>query len=224
MATAFAYQIHLQHQPVEITAYGSLYLFHHGVLAIADLHLAKAAHFQKEGIPIPGAVHERDYHRLRILMDRYRPRVLLFLGDLFHSYYNREVDALAEFLSHYPHTLFLLTLGNHDLLAASVYKDMGIQVLNEAVFGDFTFVHDIGKGGPRFTICGHLHPGIALKGLARQHMIVPAFIFEPEVCILPAFGHFTGLAKYTLRHHTQWAMVLHDKLLLSKGLKSTLLL
>ena len=44
-----------------------------------------------------------------------------------------------------------------------------------------------------FTISGHVHPGIRLRGKGRQSMRLPCFFARQNGILLPAFGTFTGL-------------------------------
>jgi metallophosphoesterase superfamily enzyme len=44
------------------------------------------------------------------------------------------------------------------------------------------------------NICGHLHPGVMLRGKARQSVRIPCFYWSGQTLILPSFGNFTGLA------------------------------
>ena len=41
--------------------------------------------------------------------------------------------------------------------------------------------------------CGHLHPGVKLKGDGLQRLKLPCFYHTKNQLILPAFGAFTGL-------------------------------
>ena len=43
-----------------------------------------------------------------------------------------------------------------------------------------------------FNFCGHIHPGIKLKGIGRQYLNLSCFFQKPNQMILPAFGEFTG--------------------------------
>jgi len=43
-----------------------------------------------------------------------------------------------------------------------------------------------------FLVCGHLHPGVALRGKGRSRARIKAFYLNPWLCVLPAFGTFTG--------------------------------
>ncbi|MCH8494168.1 MAG: metallophosphoesterase [Balneolales bacterium] len=46
-----------------------------------------------------------------------------------------------------------------------------------------------------FTISGHIHPGIRMKGYAKQSLMLPCFHLSKNGFLLPAFGTFTGLAE-----------------------------
>ena len=54
-------------------------------LWLSDLHLGKAAHFRKHGVPIGSEPTLATLHRLRQQLMRWTPRRVLLLGDLFHS-------------------------------------------------------------------------------------------------------------------------------------------
>lgn len=44
----------------------------------------------------------------------------------------------------------------------------------------------------RYTFSGHIHPGISIRGLAKQSLHFPCFYFTDNYCVLPAFSRFTG--------------------------------
>jgi len=45
----------------------------------------------------------------------------------------------------------------------------------------------------KYNLIGHIHPGVQLKGSAKQSIKLPCFYFGVQQGILPAFGAFTGL-------------------------------
>ena len=45
-----------------------------------------------------------------------------------------------------------------------------------------------------YTLAGHVHPAVNLKGRGGLHAQLPCFYLGEEVGILPAFGGFTGTA------------------------------
>ena len=166
------------------------------VLLIADLHFGKASHFRKSGIPIPEKVHDQDYIQLKSLISRYSPEHVYFLGDLFHSSWNEQWENLLLFLGQFPNSTFHLVVGNHDILAKEKYQDPRLQVHpNQIVLGSLLLSHEpTAPPAGLLTICGHIHPGILLKGRAKQRVRIPCFHYSENVLILPSFGNFTGLS------------------------------
>ncbi len=166
------------------------------VLLIADLHFGKAAHFRKSGIPIPEKVHDQDYIQLNSLISRYSPKQVYFLGDLFHSSWNEQWETLLIFFGQFPNSTFHLVVGNHDILPAEKYQDPRLQVHpNSLVLESLLLSHEPILPPEGFlNICGHIHPGIVLKGRAKQKVRIPCYHFSDDVLVLPSFGNFTGLS------------------------------
>ncbi|TDQ19093.1 putative phosphoesterase [Algoriphagus boseongensis] len=164
-------------------------------LLIADLHFGKAAHFRKSGIPIPEPVHDWDLKRLETLHSTYRPVHTYFLGDLFHSDWNEQWEILNSFLEKFIGTQFHLIKGNHDILAPSAYRQSILQIHEKPLkLGKMILSHEpMEKVEDEFlNICGHIHPGVFLKGKARQGVRLPCFHLAESVLTLPSFGNFTG--------------------------------
>lgn len=164
------------------------------MLVASDLHLGKAGHFRKHGIPVPTEVHLHDLQRLDGLLRTYQPERLLLLGDLFHSDFNEEWLDLLQFRKRHFSVDFLLVLGNHDVLQRDLYQTSGIRIESEWIQSPFHFTHDAADS-PLYNLSGHVHPGIRLHGYARQGLSLPCFFFKPKGGILPAFGNFTGTYK-----------------------------
>lgn len=170
-----------------------------GILLLADLHFGKASHFRKSGIPISEKVHEQDYVQLQKLISTYAPSQVYFLGDLFHSSFNEEWETLMHFLGQFPNTRFHLVLGNHDILPAIKYQDPRLQVHSNPIILESLYLSHEPLSPPTgfLTICGHIHPGIELKGKAKQRIRIPCFHYSENILVLPSFGNFTGLALIT---------------------------
>lgn len=166
-------------------------------LFLADLHLGKAAHFRKHALPLPQMAHQRDYHNLQLLLTHFEPQQVVFLGDLFHSSYNQSWKEAASFFKSYPQVHWILVPGNHDILEEKHYLEAGLTCMAEGTNMDglCLFHH---PPLPEQTahipgICGHVHPGYALRSKARDRMILPCFYLRQNLLILPAFGTLTGL-------------------------------
>ena len=174
----------------------AVWIYSMSVLLIADLHFGKAAHFRKSGIPISEKVHDQDYQMLTSLVSKYSPKEVYFLGDLFHSSWNEEWEKLLNFLGLFPTTSFHLVVGNHDILPPEKYQDSRLKVhTHTVVLGSLLLSHEpsLPPSG-LLTICGHIHPGILLKGRAKQRVRIPCFHYSDNVLVLPSFGNFTGLS------------------------------
>jgi len=168
-------------------------------LLLADLHLGKAAHFRKNSLPLPQQAHTRDYDNLQRVLDTFRPKTVVFLGDLFHSAYNRAWEEAARFFCAFPEVRWQLVMGNHDILHHAHYAEAHLECVAEGMVlhGLTLFHHPPEKiessSGPQ--VCGHIHPGFALSSKSRDRIVLPCFYLKGQQLILPAFGALTGLAR-----------------------------
>lgn len=165
------------------------------VLFIADLHLGKATHFRKSGIAVPAAVEDNNLEKLTALFLDFKPKRVLFLGDLFHSDYNSNWEEFGGLITQFHPISFELVPGNHDIMNQSEYEKFGIVIQPlDYRLGPFMLRHhpteDFAKGC--YHLCGHVHPGVRLRGYGRQSLRLPCFFFGTNQGILPAFGEFTG--------------------------------
>ncbi|MGY6561622.1 MAG: ligase-associated DNA damage response endonuclease PdeM [Luteibaculaceae bacterium] len=164
------------------------------LLVVSDVHLGKANHFQKNGIPLPQDTERETLYNLGKLLAQHQPKTVLFLGDLFHSTYNDSVQIFADFMLNYPSIQFHLVKGNHDILKPNVYLEIGLTVTERHTLGPLLFTHEplVTVEPNALNLCGHIHPAVRLKGKARQSLTLPCFWLHNSVLTLPAFGRFTG--------------------------------
>ena len=169
-------------------------------LVIADLHLGKATHFRKHGISIPPASAEKDYECLNNLINKFDPKRVILLGDLFHSSHNSEWLMFHAFVNACEGTTFILIRGNHDIMPTALYENSHIVVYEKAMEeNNIVFSHIPLKNIPenKINITGHIHPGVVLRGKGRQLLQLPCFYLFKNQLILPAFGNLTGLQMIT---------------------------
>lgn len=169
-------------------------------LLLSDLHLGKAVHFRKAGIPVPAKVHQHDLQRLDALIGSTNARKVFFLGDLFHSELNTEWNDFTAWMEKHPRLDFTLIKGNHDILPEQAYADSRLQLVEkELALPPFLLTHeplvDKKEESGLYTICGHLHPAVSLRGNGLQQITLPCFYFGLHYALLPAFGKFTGFHK-----------------------------
>lgn len=164
-------------------------------LVLSDLHVGKSAHFRKHGIPISDNVLQKDLNRLEQLIHHFKPKTVLVVGDLFHAEFNSDIETFKIWLHQFDTINFELIIGNHDRLSADLYMDLNIKIFRPyKTSKTLRFVHDNIKISKEFfTISGHTHPGVLIKGKARQRIKLPCFQVTEHQLILPAFSLFTGL-------------------------------
>jgi uncharacterized protein len=161
------------------------------ILIVSDLHLGKAGHFRKHGIPITKKVHIADLQILHDLLVEHKPDEVILLGDLFHSAENNEWQDFIAFITDFDFVKFVLVQGNHDVFE-KYPKSLHLTQLLEVP--PFSFTH-IQENSALYNLSGHIHPGVRVTGLGRQGMTVPCFFFGQSYGVLPAFGQFTGIKK-----------------------------
>ncbi|MDO5510300.1 MAG: ligase-associated DNA damage response endonuclease PdeM [Weeksellaceae bacterium] len=163
------------------------------VCIIADLHLGKTEHFRKHGIPIPGEVAKKDLQNLSLLLQKTSAKELIIAGDFFHDSANSELNLFHSFREKHSLPIHLVK-GNHDRLSSDLYTNFDLNLVDELQISSHIIVrHEPTETSTAFVICGHIHPGIALRGPSRQGFKLPAFLLNSQELVLPAFSRFTGL-------------------------------
>lgn len=189
-------QLHFRKQTFLLSPDRAVFWKEQQTLILSDLHIGKGGHFRKAGIPIPGQVQDEDLQRLGRLAEQFEPKKILVVGDMFHSYANRDLDKFLHWRESRTSFELLLVKGNHDILKKEKYAQLGIELVDDGYsLGDFRFSHHP-PGSNRqalFTFSGHLHPGVAVYGAGRQQLRFPCFWYSADWMVLPAFSGFTGL-------------------------------
>ncbi|TAH11401.1 MAG: ligase-associated DNA damage response endonuclease PdeM [Sphingobacteriia bacterium] len=168
------------------------------ILVLSDTHFSKTGHFRKNGIAVPQDIYKEDLQNLFNQVIEFKPTTILIVGDLFHSTENKELDLFLKWRKDFSQIQFILVRGNHDILHETWYKKAEIEVVEGfyQVKG-FVFVHDpadsVEYDKNCFVFSGHIHPGILIKGNAKQSLRFPCFYFSKNNCILPAFSKFSGI-------------------------------
>ena len=167
-------------------------------LIVSDLHFGKTGHFRKSGIAVPQTVYKEDMQRLVSLLQFFKPKQLIVVGDFFHSHANKELDFFLKWRSDFESLDIILVRGNHDILKGAWYEQANISIVEDCLhIGPFAFAHDLNACTPEndaYLFSGHFHPAIYLSGAGRQSLTLPCFYFTKDHAILPAFSKFTGVA------------------------------
>jgi metallophosphoesterase superfamily enzyme len=114
----------------------------------------------------------------------------------------------------YPDTQFVLVEGNHDILPSVTYVipnllKIGLLEEQHIIFSHHPLIESV-----KINICGHVHPGLQIKGKAKQSEKLPCFYKSETHLILPAFGNLTGLTLLERDRNSQYFLVLHDRVTL----------
>ncbi len=186
-------------EQLTLTNQRALYWPKESALLLSDLHLGKAAHFRKNGIPMPQQIVLQDLMRLEQLILHFGPAKVMVTGDLVHAGHNREVGLFGALTQRHPGVRFILVRGNHDRITEKNLALLGIhEVHTELQLGQILLTHELRPPGAAGNISGHVHPGIALKLTSGQVMKFPCFAVSGHRLILPAFSLFTGLDTLSL--------------------------
>ena len=171
-------------------------------LILADVHLGKSTHFRKAGIGIPQQLSFEDLEVLSVLLDEHQPEQLIFLGDLFHSDKNSDWHLFAAWRRKYAQVNIILIKGNHDIIADDNFALLDIKIYEELLLAPFRLAHhpvkEVNVEAEFYTLCGHIHPGVQLRGKGGDGVTLSCFSFGKVQAILPSFGKFTG--RIALRH------------------------
>jgi DNA ligase-associated metallophosphoesterase len=167
-------------------------------LIVADTHFAKSSALARHGMAIPAGTDEGDRARLTQLLSEVSAKRLIILGDFLHEpiapdspeavHMQRWCDSLRD-------THIQVIAGNHDRGVSMGWRGSIEWIDGEHEESPFRFIHDDSRTSPgksAFSLSGHVHPVVALRGLRKRSSRVPAFWLRKQGLILPSFGSFTG--------------------------------
>ncbi len=165
-----------------------------GLLAVADLHLEKGTAAARRGQLVPPWDTGLTLDRLESLLRRWRPRLVVALGDSFHDARGAGRMAAgdaARLQAMGEAARFVWVLGNHDPaapdglpgLAAESWEWDGLVFRHEGVPG--------GVAGAEGELCGHHHPKASVETRAGR-ITRPCFVADGRRIMLPAMGAYTG--------------------------------
>ena len=167
-------------------------------LIVADTHFGKSSALARHGLAIPAGSDERDRARLTQLVTEFSTGRLIILGDFLHEPLrpqSREAVEMQTWCESLRGTKIQVIAGNHDRGVSRGWRGSIEWIAGEYREPPFRFVHDDSKVAPAqpgFSLSGHVHPVVALRGLRKRAGRVPAFWLRKQGLILPSFGLFTG--------------------------------
>ena len=170
---------------------GALYWPAERTLIVADLHLEKGSADAARGRLLPPYDTRATLLKLADAADRYRPRVVIALGDSLHDVGGAArmapMDRVMLRNIQAGRTWIWIT-GNHD---PAIDAAMGGQSLPAIELRGLLLRHEPVAGCTTREIAAHLHPAAKLS--VRGHTLRrPCFVGNGSRLVLPAFGAFTG--------------------------------
>ena len=190
-------EIEVQGERLRLMAERAVYWEQRETLLVADLHWGKAATLRAAAIPVPHGTTDCDLARLSQALERSGARRLVLLGDVLHARKGRAVKTLASVAAWrrgWPDLEILMVRGNHDRGAGDPPEELGIRCAEGPVAeGPFVYRHEPQGSEDGYTLAGHWHPGIRLRGLGGMKATLACFYFTEKFGVLPAFGSLTGL-------------------------------
>ncbi|TFG76459.1 MAG: metallophosphoesterase, partial [Flavobacteriales bacterium] len=105
--------IRIREQQFVLHPTGTMFWVDRSMLLISDVHLGKVAHFRKFGAAVPQSAAMENFRLLDQVVSSFNPKVICFLGDLFHSSINLEFKYFENWVSSLSSKCILIT-GNHD--------------------------------------------------------------------------------------------------------------
>ncbi|HET9023909.1 MAG TPA: ligase-associated DNA damage response endonuclease PdeM [Burkholderiaceae bacterium] len=169
-------------------------------LIVADAHFGKAATFRAHGVPVPQGTTRETLGRLDAWLDRTEATSVVFLGDLFHAaeaHASATLASLRAWREAHASLEVVLVEGNHDLRAGAPPADLGIEVRSEPWrVGGLSLCHHPQFVSGAHALAGHLHPAVRINGRADDSIRLPCFWLREGLTVLPAFGSFTGGARF----------------------------
>ena len=182
--------IHLAGERLMLDPAGTLFWPATGLLAVSDLHLEKGSSYARHGHLLPPWDTHATLDRLTLLLRRWRPRIVVALGDSFHDadgagrLPHGEVARLNAMTAAHR---FIWVQGNHD---PTPPQGVGGEWVETFVTNTLVFRHQAlaSAGG---EICGHHHPKAAIP--ARGGSVSRrCFVTDSRRIMMPAFGAYTG--------------------------------
>jgi len=185
-------------EDLELLAERAVYWRREHTLLVADPHFGKAAAFRAQGVLVPRGTTAENLRRLDTALERTGARRLIFLGDFLHARESRAPETLGTlnaWRAARTHLDVVLVRGNHDARAGDPPPELNVRCVDAPfIEAPFVLAHHPRPSDSGYVLAGHIHPGVRLRGAARQSAWLPGFWFGERVGVLPAFGEFTGLA------------------------------
>ncbi len=170
---------------------GALYWPEQHLLVVADLHLEKGSSYAVRGVLLPPYDTAATLAALARVVVRYRPRIVVALGDSFHDGDGPQRLSAADRAALAALQVgcdWIWIAGNHDPDPAA---GIGGTFATTLAVGALSFRHQPAAGAADGEIAGHLHPmaRVATRGGSVRRR---CFAADGRRMVMPAFGAYAG--------------------------------
>ena len=174
---------------LQICKEGVLFWLEKEIAIVSDLHLEKGSSYASSGQYIPPYDSEETLLKLLDILNNYRVKKVILLGDTFHDKdaflrMTSKVRFLFEDFTKKYEVIFIL--GNHE----NKIKIEGIKFHQEYIVDNIHFLHEAIQKNIN-QISGHFHPVASIK-VSSKKITSKCLIHSNNHIILPSFGEFTG--------------------------------
>lgn len=190
-------RIELSGVRLDLLPSGAVWMPDAETLLVADTHFGKDATFRRHHIPVPAGATEGTLECVAKLIENFKARTLIILGDMFHARSSLAPsvrDLLTKFFDRFAAVEMILVRGNHDVHVGPLPQEWPIRNVPYYRLGSIILAHhpvELPEDAD-LLICGHLHPSIRIAGLTDQTGAIPCFWYSQRRLVVPAIGEFTG--------------------------------
>jgi len=161
---------------IEIIDLG-LYLKKQKVLVITDTQIGYEESLNKQGILLPRFQFNDLIKRLRKIIDKCKPEIIIINGDIKHEFGTisqtewRYTVKLIDFLA--ENAELILVKGNHDTILGPIADKKNVRIVDYYSIADIYLCHghvipeDKEFEKAKTVIIGHAHPAIGLRDQGR---------------------------------------------------------
>jgi DNA ligase-associated metallophosphoesterase len=182
--------IHLAGERLMLDPAGVLYWPATSLLVVSDLHLEKGSSYARRGQLLPPWDTHATLDRLTLLLRRYRPRIVVALGDSFHDSDGASrlpAGELARLRAMTEAHRFVWVKGNHDPTPPNGVGGEWVEAFSTATL----VLRHQALAGAEGEVSGH-HPPKATVPARGTTVSRPCFVSNARRVVMPAFGTYTG--------------------------------
>jgi len=184
------------HKGIEIVDLG-LFIKEYEILIVCDLHIGLEEAMIKEGYFVPRFQFDVLIERLRRLVRKVRPKIVVINGDIKHKFGGisdqewRDCLKIIDFLQ--EKCKVVLVRGNHDKILGPIAKKRNLEIVDYYKIKDIMILHGhkVLPNLSKVLIIGHDHIAISLRDgikTEKYKCFLKGKYFDKELIVMPSFN------------------------------------